>query len=96
MIHDPANANWHLDKRIPIALIVTIILQSAAAIWWAARVDQRVTAIERHVDRRAGDGDRVTRLEEKLSALTSETTRLSVRIDRLIDVLTQDNRRGNP
>jgi hypothetical protein len=29
---------WHLDKRIPIALIVTIALQTAMAVWWAAAI----------------------------------------------------------
>lgn len=37
---------WHLDKRVPVALIVTIMMQTAAAIWWASALSQRMTAIE--------------------------------------------------
>ena len=33
---------WHLDKRVPIALIFTIALQTAAAIWWAANINSRL------------------------------------------------------
>ena len=33
---------WHLDKRVPLALIVMIFIQSASAIWWAASVDSEM------------------------------------------------------
>lgn len=38
--------HWHLDKRVPIALILTIALQSGGAIWWAASVSHRIAQIE--------------------------------------------------
>jgi hypothetical protein len=37
---------WHLDKRIPIALIVTIALQTAMAVWWAAAITTRQGYLE--------------------------------------------------
>lgn len=42
----PYEAEWHLDKKVPIALIVTIILQTGVFIWWAARIDFRTQALE--------------------------------------------------
>ena len=36
-----ADTAWHLDKRIPIALVVTILLQTSAIVWWAAGVNVR-------------------------------------------------------
>lgn len=33
---------WHLDKRVPVALIVTIVFQSVAAVWWAATINSQV------------------------------------------------------
>lgn len=41
---DPASGAWHVDKRIPAALIITILLQSALAVWWASAIDNRVTS----------------------------------------------------
>ena len=38
---------WHLDKRVPIALIFAIMVQSASAIWWAAGISERMSQIER-------------------------------------------------
>jgi len=40
---------WHLDKRIPIALIVTIALQTAMGVWWAAAITTRQTYLEARV-----------------------------------------------
>ena len=37
---------WHLDKRVPLALILTIMIQTAAGIWWAATISARVGAVE--------------------------------------------------
>lgn len=37
---------WHLDKRVPVALIVTIMIQTGAGVWWAATQDQRVKSLE--------------------------------------------------
>jgi TolA-binding protein len=33
---------WHLDKRIPIALIVSLIIQTGVATWWMADLSNRV------------------------------------------------------
>jgi hypothetical protein len=41
---DPAPEPWHLDKKVPIALIATIFAQTVAIVWWASGVDHRVTA----------------------------------------------------
>lgn len=38
---------WHLDKRVPLALILTILIQSAAAIWWAAGISERMNGFQR-------------------------------------------------
>jgi hypothetical protein len=40
---------WHLDKRIPIALIVTIALQTAMGVWWAAAITTRQGYLERRL-----------------------------------------------
>jgi len=39
--NDPASGNWHLDKRVPVAIIVAIGLQTFGAVWWAATTSAR-------------------------------------------------------
>ena len=70
---DPAAASWHFDKRIPIALIVTIILQTGAAIWWASAVNSYI------------DNDKATTvvLAERLAAVERDGSSVGNRITRL-------------
>ena len=42
---------WHLDKRVPLALIVTIFLQTAAAGWYISELNSRVSVLERDAER---------------------------------------------
>ena len=42
-----ASENWHLDRRVPIALIATIAMQTGMGIWWASSMSERMSQIER-------------------------------------------------
>lgn len=55
--------HWHLDKRVPIAIIVSLSVQSAAIIWWAATMEARVNAIEAAMLAGADTSERLTRIE---------------------------------
>jgi len=67
---DPASQNWHIDKRIPVAIIVTIVMQSMAAVWFASGIAHRVENLERIQSASAPQGDRIIRLEERMTNLT--------------------------
>lgn len=43
------DTQWHLDKRIPITLIVAIVIQTLGAFWWAATVDATIESIGKRV-----------------------------------------------
>lgn len=62
--------SWHLDKRVPIAFIVSFAIQTALGIWWAATfsatTNQRLVALEERQAMAAPQGDRLTRVEVKL------------------------------
>jgi hypothetical protein len=60
---------WHLDKKVPLALIVTLLLQSGAFIWWAAKADNRIDNLERTSALSAPVIERVVRLETKVDAI---------------------------
>lgn len=71
---DKSDAQWHWDRKIPIALIVTIILvfagQTWTAAWWASKTDIRIESLEKvtaaAAPLAATQGDRLTRVEVKL------------------------------
>lgn len=64
--------NWHFDKRVPIALMMTIFVQTAGAVWWAASISERVAVVERRVDASAPQAERIIRVEVLLQGLKDD------------------------
>ena len=44
------DSSWHLNKSVPLALIFTIFIQSAGAVWWASSINESVTNLDLKVD----------------------------------------------
>lgn len=83
-----SDSQWHLDKRVPIALVVTIMLQTAGIVWWAAtltanqeRLNEKVVEqqaqINRFINERDDNRDRLTRLETQLTEIKMTLTRVA-------------------
>jgi len=89
---DPASEGWHLDKRVPVALIITIMMQTIAAVWWAASLSARVDALERDwarfsdvVSRLRTQEDRAARVDVRLEALYGRLDRIETKLDALLE-----------
>lgn len=54
---------WHLDKRVPLALILTIVIQTAMLGVWVGTVQARVTANEKAIAASANTAERLARIE---------------------------------
>jgi hypothetical protein len=65
------DGEWHLDKRVPIALMLSLALHAGATLWWASQLTERVGALERQQISAAPQGDRLTRVEVKLENVQS-------------------------
>lgn len=88
--------HWSLDRRIPLALIVVLVMQSAAIIYWAAGIEARVEQSEDAIDRfrprvealERGQGitnTAIARVEERLEAQTRQLDRIEQLVERLLD-----------
>jgi hypothetical protein len=71
---------WHLDKRVPLALIFAIVVQTIVVVSWLASLGERVNGLERTRDATAPQSDRLTRVEVKIEGIQATTER----IERLI------------
>lgn len=60
---------WHLDKKVPIALIVMMLAQTFAAGWWGATMAARVDQLEKQSAGRAPQAERIIRLEAKVDTI---------------------------
>lgn len=46
MSEDPATARWHIDRRIPLAQIASLLAAVAAGAWFMADQNSRLKAVE--------------------------------------------------
>jgi chemotaxis signal transduction protein len=68
MSEDTSN-HWHLDKRVPIALIVVIMLQTVTLGVWVGSVQERVARNERDIESASDVGERLARVETLLETI---------------------------
>lgn len=72
-----AENHWHLDKRVPIALIVTILMQTAGMGIWVGSIQARVEANERAIMDNADTAERLARIEAILERVERRLDRES-------------------
>jgi hypothetical protein len=75
---------WKIDKHIPIAVILAMVMQTFAIIWWAAQMEARVNVLEMQTAQNTLVIDRVSRVEEKVSALRESSRRIEQKLDAMI------------
>lgn len=82
---DPATNGWHIDRRIPIALVLTILIQTGGAVWWLATLNSRVSNLEEKLGAVASQPERLVRVETQVEALTKTMDRIERKLDRALD-----------
>ena len=84
---------WHLDKRVPVAIIFAIFMRTAGAIWWASSVQSRVLSNERRIARLTDSSEdlraavheqaiQLGRIEEQITGLRSDIQRMLNALER--------------
>jgi len=75
---------WHLDRRVPLALIVAILIQTAGALMWAGAASERINQLERQVISEDDMGERTARLEAQAAYMRATLARIEDKLDRAI------------
>ncbi len=71
-----------LDRRVSLALLVTLAAQTGAALIWTGRAAERLDALE-HAERATRpDAVRLARLETRLDHMTRQLDRIEARLER--------------
>jgi hypothetical protein len=73
---------WHLDKKVPLALIMTIVCQTVVAAWGASNLWTRVGELERQMQTAAPQFERIIRVETKVDAITGSLSEIKALINR--------------
>jgi hypothetical protein len=79
-VFDQSDTQWHVDRKVPIAVIIAIVAQTGGFIWWGAKADERLTTLERRVETSAPQADRLTRVEVNLESIKESLTEIKARL----------------
>ena len=78
---------WHLDKKVPVAIIIVLLTQGLAGAWYMAKLDandlqqdKRITAIESWQN---GTQEQLQKMNEAIARMDE---RLAIQIDLLKDI----------
>lgn len=72
---------WQIDKKIPVALIFTLLIQTAGFAFWMGQLSVRIDQLESQNLRYSTNSDRLTRLEVRIDNLTEAVRDLSSRVN---------------
>jgi hypothetical protein len=75
-MNEEPESRWRLDRHIPVSLIVTILVQTGAFVWWGASTDQKVAVLKERLDFIAPNSDRLTRVEVKVDGVQQSINRI--------------------
>lgn len=103
MTSDQDDKAWHLDKKVPLALIATLMIQTGIAVWWVSSLNSQVDNIDGRVKEletvESGRAQRRDAIQQQLSDIKSSMSALNERskstveslgeVKRAVEVLTQ-------
>ena len=72
MTDDHEITHWRIDRRIPIALLITLFFQFASALVWATQLNARVGTLEQEGISMASFGERLARIDERLQSMKQD------------------------
>jgi Tfp pilus assembly protein PilN len=76
----PMEQRWHVTRGIPLALIFTVVTmfigQTVGGIWYFAHQDSRLDVLEKAQLLAQPQGERLTRLEEKVVSVQATANRI--------------------
>lgn len=77
---------WHLDKKVPISIIVLVLVQAALGLMWLADMRKDIEILKAAEKVQANRDDRQDQaMVSALQSMAARFDRLEIKIDRLAD-----------
>lgn len=77
--------NWHLDKKVPLGIIIALVLQTitflTVATAWKTAVDGRLTRLEEISADSGAQNDRIIVLEQQLKYIVESLNRIETKLN---------------
>ncbi|MEM5517891.1 hypothetical protein WNY37_13115 [Henriciella sp. AS95] len=72
-----------IERKVTIALLFAIAVQTGGALVWAGAAAQRISALEHRVELASPIGERLARVEAELGAMKAQLDRIESRLERV-------------
>ena len=70
-----------MERRLPAAVIVALIVQTAGALVWAGGAAARIASLEARVEQQSSVTERLARLEEQAAATRAVIERIEAKLE---------------
>ena len=70
-----------VDRRLTLAFLFAIFIQSCGAMMWAGSAAERLDAVEREVEFRRIYLSRITRIETQVKSISAQLDRIERKLD---------------
>ena len=61
--------SWHIDHSLNVGIILIFLIQITSFIWFFAKMDSRLTFVEKTQEETSVDGQRLSVLEAKIEGI---------------------------
>lgn len=79
---------WTVDKKIPLAMIFALVMQTGAFVWWMGGISERVNVLEKAsaavTISAPVQSDRLTRVESRVESAQRDLTEIKADVKSLI------------
>lgn len=76
---------WHLDKKVPLGIIIALILQTITffiiATAWKSSVDNRIGRLEEIANNNSNQSERIIVLEQQLKFILESLNRIEQKLN---------------
>ena len=72
--------HWHLDKKVPVAIIATLFAQIVLGAMWIGSTSNRMENMERSLLGSQPQGDRLTRVEVKVDTIVESVAEIKANL----------------
>lgn len=82
----PQDNRWHLDKKVPVGIILVLLFQGVAGIWAIADIKKDVELLkDARIAQRERDSRQDMATTETVALVRSDIQELGRKLDRLIE-----------
>jgi hypothetical protein len=83
---DATDNRWHLDKKVPISIIVVLVMQAASGLWLLADMRRDIDVLKvQYAQQRDRDEKQDEQFAQAMTLVRTEMRSISDKLDRLIE-----------